>query len=1062
MKPNKLIVSAFGPYAETMPEIDFGTFEEQGIFLISGDTGAGKTTLFDAICFALYGETSGSYRDTRNLRSDYAKPGTESYVDFYFSHQGKEYHVYRQPAYERAKQRGEGMITQNEKAVFYCEDDTPIEGNTAVNRAVQELLHIDARQFKQIVMIAQGEFRELLNAKTEVRTGILRTIFMTDGYQKIGHRLKERKDASFSGRVSAEQSIVQYFNEAVVSEDSAYATELSSLQEKASHSKSAWNLDEMTAVLAKLLEEDKKISEETAKKLQEASRILETKKKELAVAQTNNEFIYRCEKLQADKKELEGQKEAMEEIAKLLERQITATRDVKPIYDSWLKKHKELEKSEAAITSKKKELESANERQMKVTEDLKKALKRENEGEILKKKSERLQEDFEKYEQRERLVIAVANLEEEKRALEGEGSVIESLEKELKEKIAYLERTTKALRNKPAELVAIQNEKGLIGDLKEKLEILLGERIPAYKDKVQDVLDKQKIFLDKREAYCQAEENRKHAEVILDSCRAGLLALDLQDGAKCPVCGSMHHPELAVLPDEVITEAELKKLQKEEQKAKKEKENALLEVESSKAATDTVAGLLRTQILDVIANELISMEYQEGMTLDELLPFVKAALEDIIEKQKDNYKKELAVQRECDGFKTDERALSYARGEESEKLDIRKNTYFSKKEENQTTLTKKKTLLNSLGKLEYKSLSAAKEEQKKFESEFEKINDAIICAKAKKEEADREKVRQESSLATLKSTYAEEQKREQIQKEDFKKILKAKQFSSVEEFLKYAVKENVIKKGETQKADYDTKVAVNAEKLRQAQADAKDKVWIDEEKLSKEVDLQTDMVTEIQSRKTRADQRYECNDKIKGKILGQKKNLEKYRRVNDVCTRLYELVTGQVSGKAKITLEQYIQAAGFDSIIAAANRRLLPMSDNQYELFRQKDSADKKSSTFLNLEVLDNFTGRRRPVGNLSGGESFKASLSLALGLSDTVSSNLGGIQMDALFIDEGFGTLDRKSIENAMDILIHLSGTSKLVGIISHREELMDNIPQQIKIEKSKAGSHITVETGF
>ena len=175
---------------------------------------------------------------------------------------------------------------------------------------------------------------------------------------------------------------------------------------------------------------------------------------------------------------------------------------------------------------------------------------------------------------------------------------------------------------------------------------------------------------------------------------------------------------------------------------------------------------------------------------------------------------------------------------------------------------------------------------------------------------------------------------------------------------------------------------------------------------------------------------------------------------------MYNLVKGQ-TGKGRVTLEQYIQAAGFDGIIRAANRRLKPMTDGQYELFRLEDSPDRRSSTFLDLEVLDNYTGHRRPVGNLSGGESFKASLALALGLSDTVSSNLGGVQMDALFVDEGFGTLDRKSMESAMDILVSLSGTNKLVGIISHREELMENIPQQIQVTKTKGGSHISIDTG-
>ena len=180
MKPIKLIISAFGPYGGTMPEIDFEQFQERGLFLISGDTGAGKTTIFDAICYALYGEVSGSYRDTKNLRSDYAAPGAESFVDFYFSHQGKEYHVYRQPPYERKKKRGEGTVTQEERVVLYCGDGVPLEGKKDVDRAVEGLLHIDARQFKQIVMIAQGEFRELLNADTKARTGILRYIY--DGW----------------------------------------------------------------------------------------------------------------------------------------------------------------------------------------------------------------------------------------------------------------------------------------------------------------------------------------------------------------------------------------------------------------------------------------------------------------------------------------------------------------------------------------------------------------------------------------------------------------------------------------------------------------------------------------------------------------------------------------------------------------------------------------------------------------------------------------------------------------------------------------------------------------
>ena len=254
MKPIKLIMSAFGPYAAEMPAIDFTRFENKGLFLISGDTGAGKTTVFDAICYALYGETSGKYRDTKNLRSEYAKESTETYVDFYFSHQGKEYHVRRRPEYERKKQRGSGVTTIKENAVLYSGDSAPIEGKTQVNEAIKELLHIDEKQFKQIAMIAQGEFWALLNAKTDDRTKILRTIFRTGGYNNIEYRLKDRMDASYKQKARTEDSIVQYFKDVTIDAGDELAEALTDLQNRAERSGSAWNIEEIIEILNAITE----------------------------------------------------------------------------------------------------------------------------------------------------------------------------------------------------------------------------------------------------------------------------------------------------------------------------------------------------------------------------------------------------------------------------------------------------------------------------------------------------------------------------------------------------------------------------------------------------------------------------------------------------------------------------------------------------------------------------------------------------------------------------------------------------------------------------------------
>jgi len=278
--------------------------------------------------------------------------------------------------------------------------------------------------------------------------------------------------------------------------------------------------------------------------------------------------------------------------------------------------------------------------------------------------------------------------------------------------------------------------------------------------------------------------------------------------------------------------------------------------------------------------------------------------------------------------------------------------------------------------------------------------------------------------------------------------------------LKAAVGEKLLTEREQQLKDYQEACRDNSVRLVQAKQDAEGRSRIDIEALRTETEKQEQAVNALRERCNVIRFRISANAEKQAAMESRREQLYRAAHEAGLSRRLYELVRG-TTRNGKITLEQYVQAAGFDSIIRAANRRLIPMSDGQYELCRQEDAPGRKSSTFLDLEVLDNYTGHRRPVGNLSGGESFKASLSLALGLSDTVSSDLGGVQMDAIFIDEGFGTLDRKSIANAMDILINLSGSNKLVGIISHREELVENIPQQIRVTKTRSGSMISIETG-
>lgn len=1055
MKPIKLIISAFGPYAEKMPEINFEPFENKGLFLITGDTGAGKTTIFDAVCFALYGETSGNYRDTKNLRSEYAKPQTESYVDFYFTHQGRQYHVYRKPSYDRAKQRGSGVINEKEKAEFYCEGEVPIEGTSLVNNAVKELLQIDFKQFKQIAMIAQGEFWELLNTSTEKRTEILRTIFMTSGHQKMEYYLRERKNKSYAGRKTAEDSILQYFKEAEASEDSRFKENLLFLQEKAEKSGSVWNLEEILTVLSDIISEDKADLKEKRKEVIAEEKTFEEKSAALYHAHTNNELIRRLAEYEKAREELETGREAIEKLEAAVKRQQAAVREVKPAHQAWKKEEEGVEEVRKQISEKKEEAASLTKKAVLIKEALEEAVLKQPEAEELKKKAEKLKNDIEKYEKRDELTGAAAALEEEQKTLKAEEEKLQERENDLKEKIKKLDSTLKKLKDCKTELVKAQNEGKRLASLKEELENIMEKAIPEYQAVEKKLEKEQKIFEEVQKEYHAVTEERRKVETVLEHFRAGILAKGLIEGGKCPVCGSTHHPYPASLPEEIVSEEELKKLQEKEEDAKKRKEEALIDAEKTKAAREEKKEQLWIRIIDCMEDEYAGKK-------EEMFSLVSQRLKETEEQILCNSKQEISLQKDCTSYEKAERELEKARGKEAEELEDKRKKHQEKKSVNQTALVETKTELKTFDGLEYADLKTAEKERNKTDKEASLIFDAIEKAKEEKQKADQVKASMEAALCTLEKTKELQVKKAADSKKAFVKVLKTRKFTSEEEFLAFLVTEKEIAESERKIRQYYQAAATNTEQLKQAKRDAKGKKEIDEKGLEEEVSSRKHCLEEFRKRNAQIEHRIERNEKINKNISAKQSTLEQFRAENERCTRLYELISGNINNKAKVTFEQYIQAAGFDYIIAAANRRLLPMSDGQYELVRKEDSNDKKSKTILNLEVQDNFTGHRRPVGSLSGGESFKASLSLALGLSDTVSSNLGGVQMDALFVDEGFGTLDRKSMESAMDILVRLSGTDKLVGIISHREELKENISQQIRVKKTKHGSEIEVDDGI
>ncbi len=934
MKPIKLIISAIGPYADEPLEIDFSQFSGKGLFLISGDTGAGKTTIFDAICFALYGETSGHYRDTKNLRSQYAAPGTKSYVDFYFSHQGEEYRIYRQPGYLRAKQRGEGLIEEKEKAVLYCGAETPQEGKTQVDRRIKELLSISFEQFKQIAMIAQGEFWELLNASTQERTEILRTIFMTERYQRLEQKLRERRNAGLNEKKRLENSVVQYFNEVAAGPKSQLAEDLQKLQEQTAASGGAWDLAAMLDLLAALLAEDEAENVLVQADLQAANQLLDERKKALIEAQTNNRLLTRLAEHQERQRQLAAQGPAMDGQAQLLQRQKAARREVQPVFQHWQEARAQAAKTAAAI-----------ERQSQALAQAEAALQR---------------------------AAAVLTLEQ--------------------------------LQQTPVRLAEYQKEQDGLQQLAAEVEKLLKVEWPGYEAEEIKLQRKQSAYLDGRREYEQLEQQYKQQEQILESCRAGILAQTLLEGQPCPVCGSTQHPSPARLPAEAVTEADLKQSKDALKRALQAKDKLLREVENARGVLQKQDEQQREKALQCLVAVNLLVGEVDRQALQLLLQQAQAGLAAQVDA---NRQKQRELGQKC---------LAYIEAARLEKPLARPAS----------------------------------------------VKQAIAQAQQAAAAVQRLQSTAAGSLETLRQSLREQQTGVEACQAEFTAVLQQKGFADETEFKQLLVTEAALNQTEEALNQYHQAVQTNKEQLAQAMEDAKGRVLVDEAALQQQVQAQAQLAADLQTESNLLQMRLKQNRRLQQNIAAQKEPLVAACQESQLCSQLYNLISGNISEKNKITFEQYIQAAGFDNIIAAANRRLLPMSDGQFKLFRVQEAGNKRSKASLDLEVHDNFTGQRRPVGNLSGGESFKASLSLALGLSDTVSGDLGGVQMDVLFVDEGFGTLDRKSIENALDILLSLSGANKLVGIISHREELVENIPQQIRVRKSKNGSSIEIDTGF
>lgn len=1081
MKPTKLVMQAFGTYAE-QTEIDFTQFEEKGLFLICGDTGAGKTTIFDAISYALYGEASGSYRDTKNLKSEYVDKKVESFVDFYFTHQGKDYHVCRKPSFKYTNRNGK-PDEQAEKVTFYQPDGTTLEGAKNVDGtkekpgAIPQLLNMDAGQFMQVAMIAQGEFWKLLNAKTNERTEILRTIFQTDAYKKLELKLKNRMDVSFAARKEREQSISQSFREVkvepaeisegisgILAEDLAEDSEeqprsvvqrICDLQEKLQDSKAVWNIEEMLTLLQAVIGEDTEKAKQKETVLAQAEEELQKLQGTLVSAKDNNAILERYARTKEEQEVLESQKGLFEERRIQLDRTKQATYKVKPEYDAWSAKEHEWERTKQLITDGAQTLADCQTRAGMADAKVKETEALRPEAEQCQKIVDKVREEEPRYKEREMLQHELGQIQLQLATQEQQEAALVTAEQMLQKRIGELQEQQAVWKEEPQQLAQAQAAHDKLLDSQKKTESIAKNLIPAWRRKQQELEEAQREYRKNQNAYESAKEAFTHADRLYRANLVGILASDLAEGDPCPVCGATHHEKLATLVEASVTAEQCKELKAVEEKKLDAFNQATASASSLRAVVQAKELQLKEQIRGCMTPAFIG-----GVeALEELLVIFERQRAKLVDAVAQSREQMDTLQQNCEKLREVEAMLARAQGTEMARLAEQRKSLV---EERQSLIAKQaasQATLAALQTLSYPDWEAAMQAGNHALARVTEIQTALDTAAKEKKSADEAVARVQASIATQKQALEQQKSDAQMLKQRLNEKLTACQFASVEEMQAQVATDAEIHAEETKLADYDKKVTEVAARLSQLEQeqDARHRTLVDLEQLQQEHTSKRVQVETLRTALQAITFRIQNNCEKQQNIRAQQVAYEKAKKENDTSYRLYTLVSGQTRN-GKITFEQYIQAAGFDSILQAANRHLLPMSDNQFQLYRQTNAVGKQTNTFLDLEVLDISTGKRRPVGNLSGGESFKASLSLALGLSDTIAENRGGIQMDALFVDEGFGTLDSKSLEETKDALLSMSGENKLVGIISHRDELMD-IPQKLRVTKGRGGSRIQME---
>lgn len=1049
MKPTKLTLSAFGPFSDLV-ELDLTQLDGQGLFLITGDTGAGKTTLFDAICFALYGEVSGPYRPVEHLRSDFAAPNAQTFVQLEFVHRGKPYTLKRNPAYERPKLRGSGTVKEKPDALLILPGEPPVQGVRQVNAAVRELLGIDCPQFKQVGMIAQGEFMKLLNASTDEREGILRQVFATQKYQNLTNALQAAAGEAKKACETQNLLMLERFRQVDCPETSAQKEGIVNLK----RAENPALLPQMQAALTALLEEDLAELARLEPALERAKQDLERATRLEEQAKTAEGTRQRLAAEQAELTQLQDKAPEMQQREEAFRRSEAALKQVKPLADRADGAAAAEAKANRELQALAPRLEQAQQNEAAALARLEQAKAAQPEVEDLKQKLTLLEQQLPLYHQHQEAAKALAALEAQTKTAEADLNDAKQAAETSEQALGQTRRELDGLKGVPLQLEQARHRYEDLGVVQKALADWRAAAV-AEQTAAAALHDAQEIYTKKQETFQQAEAHAAGRRRRLDDCRAGLLARDLSEGVPCPVCGAVHHPAPAALPDEPVTEADLKAAEDAREAARGEKDQAMKESGSSSAAYNAA------QEHTVRQWKLFAEHWQEQALTPPLPPEgpvpEPAQLAEVLTKALADCTAEGRQLREHDDRRKKLEGLlpnqEEAARTEAEKRDTLQTALADLKAKTASAKAKADQLAQGL---EWPSEQAALNQKAAWEKRRNALQAEQTNAQAAYETA-QEALNALNDKQTEKSAVLKEKAAQtQTSARELNEILHKLAFADRAAYEAALRTEEALnaERAELDRHQNDLHTAEAAVAALEKEAANQPQPAAPLPQLEERHRAANDEVHKLNQASSTVGFRQKSNQAIADALNHIAKESEQARRRADLLTHLYNTVKGKQAGKVNLSFEAYIQAYYFERVVETANRRFEAMSEGRYLLRRRDDSVSISGKNALVLDVLDHYTGKLRPVSSLSGGESFKAALCLALGLSDVIQAGSGGVEIDALFVDEGFGTLDEASLDKALEVLLGLAGPGKMVGVISHVPELKDRITRQIVLKKGALGS--------